>query len=73
MGLYPRNLRVEQAHPLVEFIERITVEAFQAEFVSCIFARADPATREIIMLHCSAASARFSLLSTGCKASLDLA
>jgi len=53
MRLYPGDFSVEQCHALVEFIQRIAVEAFQPEFVSRIFARADPASREIILLHCS--------------------
>jgi len=73
MRLYASYFGFEQYHALIQLIERITVETFQAELVSGISARANPASREIIVFHCNAALTRFRLLSTGSEARLESA
>ncbi len=64
MRLDPYDFRFEQRHARVEFVERITVQALEAELVSGVSARANPTSRGIIAFHCSAASTGFRLLST---------
>ncbi len=63
MRSYPRNFGFQQDNSLIQFTNRISVQAFQAKLMSSISTRANPTSGEINVLHCSAASTGFCLLS----------